>query len=136
MKTLSSQKGFTLVEIIAVLIILGILAVIAVPRYIDLEANATQRAIEVAVREMTSREQLAWANTKITYTGYTGDASILSLLNQRPADAAAGVGPWLGAEYTWGGPASTGANTLTFKNTSVALVRTQSTETRPGAWSK
>ena len=36
-KLLQNDKGFTLVEIIAVLVILGILADVAATRYVDLE---------------------------------------------------------------------------------------------------
>jgi len=37
---LRNQKGFTLIEIIAVLVILGILAVVAVPRFVGLQDQA------------------------------------------------------------------------------------------------
>lgn len=43
-KKLSNQKGFTLIEIIAVLVILGILAAVAIPKYQDLQHDAQQNA--------------------------------------------------------------------------------------------
>ncbi len=52
---LRNESGFTLLEIIAVIVILSILAVVAVPKYFDLQDKARQRAIGAALAEGIGR---------------------------------------------------------------------------------
>jgi len=126
---LRNQEGFTLVEIIAVLIILGILAAVAVPRYIDLEANAKERAIDAAISELNGRESLTWADHKISTAGYQGDGPIC-------CSGSARVSYDLGGDYTWTAGPGAGGGTIEFKGTTVTLTRRISQTSQPAVWTR
>ncbi len=63
-----NQKGFTLIEIIAVLIILGILAAIAVPKYIDLQKDARMKVAQSALGALQSTATMAYAKQLLNGT--------------------------------------------------------------------
>jgi prepilin-type N-terminal cleavage/methylation domain-containing protein len=123
-KILLNESGFTLVEIIAVLVILGVLAAFAVPRYVELEENARHKAIGTAISEINAREILTWADHKISASGFVNDAKIFGEINYE-----------LDPNYTWHSSDPTVAGgTLDFKGESFTLSRSASSCLKPAVW--
>ncbi len=56
-----SQRGFTLIELIAILVILGVISSIAIPKYYDLTREAKNRAALQAVMEGKARLSMNYA---------------------------------------------------------------------------
>jgi prepilin-type N-terminal cleavage/methylation domain-containing protein len=119
------QQGFTLIEIIAVLVLLGMIAALAIPRFINLDQNAKDRAIASGISELNGRESLVWADAKVSAAGWQDDATIFATMNTS-----------LGAaHYTWVAPPTAAGGSLRFQSgTPVNLIRTPSTILSPANW--
>ena len=73
-KTKAETAGFALVEIVAVLVLLGILAAVAVPKFFDLSSDAEKKAAEAALMEAQVRINAGYS--KAVYAGSTCEAAV------------------------------------------------------------
>jgi len=101
-KILKNEKGFTLIEIIAVLIILGILAAVAVPKFLSLTADAEQKAIDGALSAGLSTVSLLYGQLALSNGAEPTTASLVTKTNANPpgSDEFAYVFTALGQDIT------------------------------------
>lgn len=86
-RALKNQKGFTLIEIIAVLVILGILAAVAIPKFMDLQSEAKNKAVQGALAAGGSNVAMVFSQGLLS-SGTTPTMASLagSLTTSIPAD--------------------------------------------------
>ncbi len=77
MRTFTNQKGFTLIELVVIIVILGILAAVAIPKYQNLTTEARESSTRAALGGLRSGITIYYANQAVT----TGTAVWPSLAN-------------------------------------------------------
>lgn len=102
-KRLKDQEGFTLVELIVVVIIIGLLAGLVVPQFIRQEEKATAKAAKAQIELLGT----ALDTYRLDVGRYPSTQDGLQALTQRPAGVERWDGPYLKKEVPadpWGKP--------------------------------
>ncbi|MBW1643739.1 MAG: prepilin-type N-terminal cleavage/methylation domain-containing protein [Deltaproteobacteria bacterium] len=127
---LKNKQGFTLIEIMAVLVIMGVMASVAVSKINDISGTAEFRALETGISELNAREMLYWTNAKFEpggWIGNGGDPFVWTTMMVMNTD--------VGSQYSWTAPPNIGGGELNFGSQSINLTRTSSTNTLSARWS-
>jgi prepilin-type N-terminal cleavage/methylation domain-containing protein len=118
-----NQKGFTLIELISVMIIMGVMGSVVITKYEGLSNTATEQVLAAAVKELNVRESLTWTNIKISKDGYASDADVYAVLDTD-----------LGPNLKWNPGPGIGGGTLFCGTRSCALARTPSSYGEAAKW--
>ena len=120
---LRSQSGFTLIEVMSVLVILGVMFSVTIHKFTDLSDTAYQKTLESAIKELNIRETLTWFDFKLSIDGWESDDDIFTSVDKK-----------LGGDIYLDPSDDKLGGSLSFGPNTIALVRTQSTNKSAGFW--
>ena len=83
----TSKSGFTLIEVIAVLVILAVLAAVAIPRYLSLIDEARTRALEGAVAAGLSHASLTYGRLALQTGQEPTAAAVATAASAEPPES-------------------------------------------------
>ena len=124
-RSLRNQKGFTLIEMMSVLVILGVIFSVTIHRFNSLTDTAYRKALESAIQELNIRETLIWSDYKISLDGWQGDENVFKRVDTK-----------LGGGFYWNPAAGELGGDLHFGPHRFTLVRSPSTQKVAGFWNE
>jgi prepilin-type N-terminal cleavage/methylation domain-containing protein len=122
-KSKSNQRGFTLIEMMAMLVILGVVASVLAKKYIVITDAAALRGIHVGIAELNARETLTWANHLFALDGFQGDDLVWDDMDSD-----------LGHSYDWSDGPNNNGGTLLFSGQSKLVHRNKATGEVAAVW--
>lgn len=107
MKTLRNESGFTLIELIMIIVIVAILAAVAIPKYADLTDKAVEGTGKGITGALRAAAAINYANCILRGTATTSinAASVVAQLEPGSGVSASGTDQFTavinGKTYTW-----------------------------------
>lgn len=108
-----NRKGFTLIELVMIIVVLGILAAVAIPRFIDLQSDAEEAAIKGLYGGYLSAYGITIAQLKANPTLAQLKGNIVGDLGELTLNGGALVNGLIPDSNTILGTVKTGVFTLT-----------------------